>query len=63
MSKDTKYTLKKKIYQEDMTILNIYALITKTPTFINETLLHVNYILFLITVIVSDFNINRQVIQ
>lgn len=46
-----------------MAILNIYALITKTPTFINETLLHVNYILSLITVIVNDFSINRQVIQ
>ena len=48
--------IKGKIYQEELSILNIYAPNTRAPAFLKETLLKIKAYFALHTIIVRDLN-------
>jgi len=56
MEKDTAYTLKKKIYKEELLILKIYAPNARALTFVKEILLKLKAHIELHTIVLGDFN-------
>ena len=48
--------MKGKIFQDEPSILNIYAPNAKASTFIKETLVKLKSLIALLTIIVGDFN-------
>jgi hypothetical protein len=57
MWKDTSYTSEeKKIYQEDISILNICVPNVRAPTFVKETLIKLKSHIELHTITMGDFN-------
>ena len=55
MEKDTLYSSEGQFYQDEVSILTIYAPNTRAPTYVNETLIKLKSHIKLHTLIVGDF--------